>query len=534
MTTTLVFVIYKSKTYITLVFTPNNLYFSLPFQQLLYKKPTAKFPSCFLPTKQKRVSLGTTSIATTLKATAKKKGAKEREEDSGRYDDNQLTVTGLGLSSKLTAEIDDNRTISVPPTTGVAVAPIIEDAQAVINSKEEDEGDIETESDEEVMPNKILAVAQIPNNPVVPLVTAASLKMGALSTAPPTSITPMGKQFAPSAYVSTSEAVMAKVQEGRPIELPQPLFPTAQQQQQPVQKATIGTASNPAGSSSSECSSESTLTDESDSDESNLEIRPLSDRQVGQKSPRPLTSVEGRVDSRPPIPLAPNIMNVNQSLESKIVSSENDKNDYEGDSKKPKIDLITTKKEPQKNEIMKEELIFPLPPNFPSQQSISPSPSLIRKTPVNKSIPQIDIIASPVNLMSTESKVAKTEMKAAKEKKKPAAQRHSLGSLPVPPLKVASKLEDEALESTASLVGKVKNAAAPRKKKTVANLSLINSASLPMSPQPGPSAAKAKKTATKTATSAVEASGVSSLPAVAGLTQATVSVNPKPASKKRR
>ena len=484
-----------------------------------------------MPPKQKRVSLGTTSIATTLKATAKKKGAKEREEDSGRYDDSQLTVTGLGVSSRLTAEIDDNIAISVPPTTGVAIAPTIENAQAVINSKEEDEGDIETESDEEVMPNKILAVAQIPNTPVVPLVTAASLEMGASSTAPPTSITPMGKESAPSAYLSTSEAViMAKVKEGRPIELPQPLFPATQQQQQPVQQATIGVPSNPAGSSSSECSSESTLTDESDSDESNLEIRPLSDRQVGQKSPRPLTSVEGRVDSRPPIPLAPNIMDVNQSLESKIGSSENDKNDFEGDFKKQKIDSIAVKKELQKNEIMKEELIFPLPPNFPSQQSVSPSPSLKRKTPVNKSIPQIDIIASPVNLMSTGSKVAKTEMKAAKEKKNLAAQRHSLGSLPAPPLKAASKLEDEALESTVALVGKVKNAAAPRTKKTVANLS----ASLPMSSQPGSSAAKAKKPTTKTATSAVEASGVSSLPVVAGLTQTTVSVKPKPASKKRR
>ena len=505
-----------------------------------------------MPPKQKRVSLGTTSIATTLKATAKKKGAKEREGDSGRYDDSQLTVTGLGVSSRLTAEIDDNIAISVPPTTGVAIAPTIENAQAVINSKEEDEGDIETESDEEVMPNKILAVAQILNTPVVPLVTAASLEMGALSTAPPTSITPMGKESAPSAslstapptsitpmgkesapsaYLSTSEAViMAKVKEGRPIELPQPLFPATQQQQQPVQQATIGVPSNPAGSSSSECSSESTLTDESDSDESNLEIRPLSDRQVGQKSSRPLTSVEGRVDSRPPIPLAPNIMDVNQSLESKIGSSENDKNDFEGDFKKQKIDSIAVKKELQKNEIMKEELIYPLPPNFPSQQSVSPSPSLKRKTPVNKSIPQIDIIASPVNLMSTGSKVAKTEMKAAKEKKNLAAQRHSLGSLPAPPLKAASKLEDEALESTVALVGKVKNAAAPRTKKTVANLS----ASLPMSSQPGSSAAKAKKPTTKTATSAVEASGVSSLPVVAGLTQTTVSVKPKPASKKRR
>lgn len=430
----------------------------------------------------------------------------------------------------MSTETDDTISIPAPSTTVAAIVPRTEEAPAILNSKEEDEGDIETESDEEVTAKRILTVPPIPSipTPIAPLAAAGSVEIETVSSAIPESVIPVLKEVTPSANLSISEAaIMAKEKEGRPIELPQPLFPTLQQ-------AAIGasTSINPAGSSSSECSSESTLTDESDSDESDLENEPSTDREVGQKSTRPLTSTEKRVDSGPPIPSVPNIGGGNQGLELKTGLSESDKNDLESVTKKQKMESMTVKEEPTKNQIMKEEYKFPPPPNFPSHQSISPSPSLKRKTPINKSMPQIDVMSSPVNLLNAVKKVAKTEMKAPKEKKVSAAQRHSLGSSTSLPF----KLEDKILGSSVASVGKVKNAAVSRKKKSVANSFQVNSANLPVFPVPGStaSASKAKKSANRTATSIVAEQGTLPAPVVAALTEANTAVKPKPASKKRR
>ena len=436
-----------------------------------------------------------------------------------------LTVTGL--EEDIAAIVP-----SLPP-----IGPIKEATVTVFNAnkekdeEEENKAEIETDSEEEMIPKRLLTSA--PVIPVEPsllssaVTVAVTVSTGVTSAVPPL----VSNEVALSADFKATTVGQKKEMEITKSTQSVSQGPLAHQKLalHPVENA----PSKSAGSSSSECSSESTLTDESDSDDSNVEVKLVNDKEVGKKDLRLPDSVEvhSLLQSESITPLKKNIGEVVQSIGNKNDCPENDEIDVKGTLKKQKIDSISVTKEIQENQISLQKSVQGYSSPFINQ--LLPSPSVQRKTPVNKFI-------SPSHPDNTVKKGPRTARKIAKEKRILAGsvpmQRYSLGSLiPLPlPLQHSSQVDVPQVQGSSTvLVGKVKGPAPPKTKKTIANSSPAKSAKLPSSPRPV-GAARPKKPEQKAAATVVVALGTSLLPIAPTLTQTLAAAKANAVSKKRR
>ena len=323
-------------------------------QELLYKKPTAKFASCFLPAKQKRAAVTATAAAFAAAAAAKKIADKERALK------NSIT-SGIG-SSQLNVTGIEGTLDPLSDASGFKIAASISLPDTAIQ--------IEKDT------TPITALASTDNTSELPPTEAETEK-------------------ALEAVVPTLHIATVAVLPDATTEMETPPLPHNPAPSEIMKKVEISHAS-----SSSECSSDSTLTDDSSSDESDVEVEVLSTTASGSNS-QGSHILQQHSSHRKELPIAgiPDTL-----LPSSSSRSNGAQVDQDPSSKKQKI-----------NDTRNLSLIGP----------ISSPPDTTTKSPKK----------FPVNLKSDEvKKSARSARKLAKEKREiaasPTARKHPVGKAP--------------------------------------------------------------------------------------------------------